>query len=791
MMSDFPDHFLGLTPEQRDLVEDRIHAFERAWEIGDRPAIADYLPAEPPVREPLVVELVKIELERRAKRGEAVGIEAYRQQFPEIAVLQLLDGSSLGGASYPTDLASSVGVRPGSVIGPYKLLQQIGEGGFGVVYMAEQERPVRRMVALKVIKPGMDTSEVIARFESERQALALMDHPNIAKVLDAGTTSSDRPFFVMELVKGVPITDYCDKSRLSPAERLKLFVDVCHAIQHAHHKGIIHRDIKPSNVMVTLHDGIAIVKVIDFGVAKATAQRLTEKTLFTAYGQMVGTPAYMSPEQAEMGGLDIDTRSDVYSLGVLLYELMTGTTPLEAERLRRAAYAEIQRLIREEEPPRPSTRLSSLGDTATVVASNRGIDIRRLQKTLSRDLDWVVMKALDKDRNRRYDTPASFADDIERYLRDEAVVARPPSAAYRLKKMAQRNRVAVVAGACVAIALLLGTAAATAFAFKANREAARAESKATKAFQLLQGLTESLKIFANPALANSAEFRAARSDAVQIGVEAYRSSMALEGKTADEEDASTWLHIGLLNTIDARHDEARKAYENAVRVALRDAQSADEVFAWDTVGQTYTHLGMELWQQGNRGSETTKSFSEARGAFDKALGDRSKGVVANKVICQHVAWFHGFCPDESFRNSALGLECAKRLAEQSTPSDEETNIRGGIRPKFTLAFCRYRLASQPGRKANPSPQETEAIKREFQSVKELLENVTRQSAKAKQVTDRDPYWWFLMSMIEAQLGDRKTARSLYEKAERCWKNERYGDFELHFLDAEATALLNR
>src|SRR5499425_199547 len=284
----------------------------------------------------------------------------------------------------------------GARIGPYKLLQQIGEGGFGVVYMAEQTEPVRRKVAVKIIKPGMDTKEVIARFESERQALALMDHPNIAKVLDAGATERGLPYFVMELVKGVPITEYCDNNNLSPQGRLGLFVTVCRAVQHAHQKGIIHRDLKPSNVMVTLHDGIPVPKVIDFGVAKATSQHLTEKTLFTAYGQMIGTPAYMSPEQAEMSGLDIDTRSDVYSLGVLLYELLTGTTPLEDRLLREAGYAELPRLIREEEPPRPSDRLSALGDSATVLAGHRGLDVKRLVQLLADDLDWVVMKALEK-----------------------------------------------------------------------------------------------------------------------------------------------------------------------------------------------------------------------------------------------------------------------------------------------------------------------------------------------------------------------------------------------------------
>jgi serine/threonine protein kinase len=369
--------------------------------------------------------------------------------------------------------ATIIGDKPpeqvGSVIGAYKLLQQIGEGGFGVVYMAEQEKPVRRTVALKIIKPGMDTAQVIARFESERQALALMDHPSIARVLDAGATSSGHPYFVMELVRGVPITEYCDKNHLTPAARLKLFVDVCHAIQHAHHKGIIHRDIKPSNVMVTLHDKIPVVKVIDFGVAKATLQKLTERTLFTAYGQMLGTPAYMSPEQAEMSGLDIDTRSDVYSLGVLLYELLTGTTPLEDRRLREAGYAEMQRLIREEEPPRPSTRLSSLGDSATVAAGNRGLDVRRLVQVLGGDLDWLVMKSLEKERDRRYETPGSFAEDIERYLRHEAIFARPPSTAYRLRKFVQRYRGAVLTAATVVVALFAGTAAATWQALRATR----------------------------------------------------------------------------------------------------------------------------------------------------------------------------------------------------------------------------------------------------------------------------------------------------------------------------------
>lgn len=358
----------------------------------------------------------------------------------------------------------TAGEAPGTIIGEYKLLEQIGEGGFGIVFMAEQTRPVRRLVALKLLKPGMDTKQVVARFEAERQALALMDHPHIAHVFDGGETPAGRPYFVMELVRGVPITDFSDQNQLPVADRLRLFVNVCLAVQHAHQKGVIHRDLKPTNVLVTLHDTAAVPKVIDFGVAKALGQRLTDKTLFTSFAQMVGTPMYMSPEQAQMSGLDVDTRTDVYALGVLLYELLTGTTPFDKDRLGTAAYDEMRRIIREEEPPKPSTRLSTLAAAAAAtVSAGRNSDPRRLSQLIRGELDWIVMKSLEKDRKRRYESAGSLAGDVERYLRDEAVHACPPTAAYRFRKFARRNKRALTTAALAGLMSLtaLGVTAAS------------------------------------------------------------------------------------------------------------------------------------------------------------------------------------------------------------------------------------------------------------------------------------------------------------------------------------------
>jgi WD40 repeat protein/serine/threonine protein kinase len=391
------------------------------------------------------------------------------------APLPGITASAPSSGSSPTARAEPEPV--GATVGPYKLLERIGDGGMGVVYMADQLRPVRRRVALKIIKPGMDSRQVIARFEAERQALAMMDHPGIARVLDAGTTDAGRPYFAMELVKGVPITDYCDANNLTPRERLGLFVQVCQAVQHAHTKGVIHRDLKPTNILVTLHDGVPVPKVIDFGIAKATggaSHQLTEKTLFTHFAQMIGTPLYMSPEQAELSGLDVDTRSDVYSLGVLLYELLTSTTPFDKKRLGEAALDEVRRIIREEEPPRPSTRVGTLlGETLTAVSAKRKTDPGRLGRSMRGELDWIVMKALEKDRTRRYATADGLAADVQRYLNDEAVQACPPSAAYRFRKFARRNKRALASAAVLALAAVVGVttlAVSTVMVSRANKD---------------------------------------------------------------------------------------------------------------------------------------------------------------------------------------------------------------------------------------------------------------------------------------------------------------------------------
>ncbi|WP_165250377.1 serine/threonine-protein kinase [Paludisphaera soli] len=509
------------------------------------------------------------------------GDQALRRQ-----VESLLDAHTRAGgflespAATPTITrdASPTDDGPGGVIGPYRLLEEIGEGGMGVVYMAEQTRPVRRRVALKVIKPGMDSKQVVARFEAERQALALMDHPNIAKVHDGGATGSGRPYFVMELVRGLPITDYCDREGLTVPERLELFVLVCRAVQHAHQKGVIHRDLKPSNVLVTVVDGVPTPKVIDFGVAKATGASLTDRSLFTGFHQLIGTPLYMSPEQADLSSADVDTRSDIYALGVLLYELLTGSTPFDRETFAKTAFDEMRRMIREDEPPTPSTRLGSLGERLSTVSSRRGSDPRRLNRAVRGELDWIAMKALEKDRRRRYETANDFAADVMRYLTDRPVEACPPSARYRLTKYARRNRTALATGAVVAVALATGSAVSAWQAVKATRAERRAEARFEQARRVVDdmytqvaerwlgqngGLAPIQREFLEKALAFYEPFAEERHDDPDVQFEAVRA----RGRVG--------VMRRLLGKLDQSEDLIRRSVDDLDDLANRFPDRAD------------------------------------------------------------------------------------------------------------------------------------------------------------------------------------------------------------------------
>ena len=538
------------------------------------------------------------------------GNRALRQQVAGLLKAHAAEGSLLDGCSggiEGTALFESTPEEYGTVIGPFKLMEQIGEGGMGVVYVAEQTAPVRRKVALKVIRPGMDSRQVIARFEAERQALAMMDHPNIAKIFDGGVTQSGRPYFVMELVRGLPITEYCDGDRLSIRERLELFVLVCRAVQHAHQKGIIHRDLKPSNILVTLHDGVPVPKVIDFGVAKATGQSLTEKTVYTAFTQLVGTPLYMSPEQVELSGLDIDTRSDIYSLGVLLYELLTGTTPFDSEALKKAAFDEMRRMIREDEPPTPSMRLSTLGATLTTTSMKRSSDPRQLNRSVRGELDWIAMKALEKDRTRRYETANDFATDVLRYLTDQPVEACPPSTRYRLKKFARRNRAAIATAMVVAAALVIGMA----FSAWQGQLARRAEAD-TQAFS--DFLVDDILAVARP-------------EGVQgglgVGVTVARALEAAEAKlagrfagrplaeaTARDAIGKTWRNL-------AKYDQAERHLRRAVELREQELGPDDPATL-----ESRNSLGVLLSQTGRSGEaialhkETLEKFKAKLGSDD-------------------------------------------------------------------------------------------------------------------------------------------------------------------------------
>jgi serine/threonine protein kinase/tetratricopeptide (TPR) repeat protein len=648
------DRGCGSDAELRRRVEALLRAHDEPDSRLDRPVVA---PPGPPESEP----------------GEAVGSVGWPGQ---VTATTDPTGPAVEAGHDPTRTHGPAwrppAERPGARIGPYKLLQPIGQGGMGTVYMAEQEVPVRRKVALKVIKAGMDSAQVVARFEAERQALALMDHPNIARVLDAGATDAGRPYFVMELVKGIAITRYCDEARLSTRDRLALFIPVCQAIQHAHQKGIIHRDVKPSNVLVTLIDGRPVPKVIDFGVAKATDQRLTERTLFTQFGALVGTPEYMSPEQAEISGLDVDTRSDVYSLGVLLYELLTGTTPLDREALRRAAFAEVLRRIKEEEPLKPSTRLSASGDRLSSIAAVRGTEPARLARALRGDLDWVVMKSLEKDRARRYETANGLARDVRRYLDGDPVEAGPPSASYRLRKSARKHRAGLAVAAAFALLLVVAAGVSTWEAFRATRAEATARAEAGRATRA------------------EATARAEAEQATAIS-KFLTDDLLLQATPANHPVSE---RVTLRDVLDRAADRVGERFRTRplVEAALRS-----------TIGETYGALG--AWEQGR------EQLAAAQALYERELGpdDPKAARLLARLgrACRHLHHYRE--AEEHFRRAAerlrrvLGaeypytLDDLNALAELAVATPQVKMEEAEARAEEVLAVARRAMGAEARR----------------------------------------------------------------------------------------------
>jgi eukaryotic-like serine/threonine-protein kinase len=544
---------------------------------------------DPEARQALLEQTCNSNPALRTRIERLLAIQAPAEEFFTVRELET-DGLKLPGNTTAVAPAADAAPEdesaflegPNARIGRYRLLQRLGEGGCGVVYMAEQEEPVRRRVALKIIRLGMDTENVIARFGAERQALALMDHPNIAHVLDAGATETGRPYFVMELVRGVKITEYCNEHHLDTRQRLDLFIQVCHAIQHAHQKGVIHRDIKPSNILVTLHDGVAVPKVIDFGIAKATEGRLADNTVFTAYGQFIGTPAYMSPEQAELNSLDVDTRSDIYSLGVLLYELLTDRTPFDSKKLMQSGLEEMRRTLREKEPQRPSNLVTTLQmEELTATALRRHVEPLKLISLLKGDLDWIVMKTLEKDRSRRYETANGLAMDIQRYLNNEPIVARPPSKVYRLQKLVRRNKVVFASAAAVTAALVIGLGTSTWLFFK-ERESRQAAERGRANETLLRQQAETRATIAQAAVLVG-QNRFEEADRLVAGISFPET--VLEGE-------AVLRPLGEWAAVQGRWQRAAEYFTILVRV--------DQMETWDVATLDNTRCAVALVETGDR-----------------------------------------------------------------------------------------------------------------------------------------------------------------------------------------------
>jgi serine/threonine protein kinase/lipopolysaccharide biosynthesis regulator YciM len=624
------------------------------------------------------IEIASPEERAQYVQNAAGGDEALLKQLHELVGAYFRAGSFLESppVTIASDAMSAMQEAPGTSIGRYKLLEQIGEGGFGIVFMAQQEQPVHRRVALKIIKAGMDTRQVVARFEAERQALAMMDHPNIAKVLDAGATTAGRPYFVMELIKGIPITKYCDEHRLTPRQRLELFIPVCQAVQHAHQKGIIHRDLKPSNVLVADYDDKPVVKIIDFGVARAVGQHLTEKTMFTQFGQIVGTIEYMSPEQAKLNQLDIDTRTDIYSLGVLLYELLSGETPFDKQRLREAAFDEMLRIVREEEPPRPSTRLNT-SESLPSIAANRHLEPKKLTTMVRGDLDWIVMKCLDKDRNRRYETANNLGQDLQRYLTNEPVQACPPSTAYKMRKFVQRYRAAIATAAAILCILMLGVVVSTWQAIRATR----AEEQAIQ---------------------DRDDKEQARREAVASAEQAQKAAeaqrMAKEAESQQRQQAEQ-VSKYLISAFSSP-DPGREGRSITVAEVLdRDARALQDAFndapltkaaLMDAIGRSYCGLGLHR--------ESIALLEQSLDIRQDRLGAEHDDTLATMTNLAESYWA------ESRVDDGIGLlEKELDIATRRFGPDDERTLQTTV---FLAAF--YRLA---GRISEALPMMEDAVRR--------------------------------------------------------------------------------
>ncbi len=620
------------------------------------------------------------------------------------------------------------GEGPGTVIDKYKLLETLGEGGFGVVYMAEQRTPMKRRVALKIIKIGMDTRDVVARFEAERQALALMDHPNIAKVFDAGTTATGRPYFVMELVRGVKITDYCDEKSLPTRERLNLFAQVCQAVQHAHQKGIIHRDLKPSNILIAVNDGVAVPKIIDFGIAKATQMELTEKTVFTRFHHFIGTPAYISPEQAEITNVDIDTRSDIYSLGVLLYELLTGKTPFDSKELLESGLDEMRRTIREKEPLRPSNRVSTLGaEELTTAAKRRGLEPPRLIGQLRGDLDWIVMKCLEKDRARRYETANGLARDIQRHLTNEPVLARPPSRLYEFQKTVRRHKVGFAAAAAVFASLVLGLGVATWMFVRERQERAQEHAARMEA--------DATRLEAETARAKSAASENLRLATILYDLRKYAEAERLLDQVPpalvqpDARHVYQRRHLGWWHALNEEWTIAAANFTDAIR--------ADEPTNWDAVTLDYLSYGALVVKQGD-----TAAYDKFRqSAIARYL------ETTNPVVAERISRMGLLLPADTQVMHAMDS-----LYEVIERGQDASNLH----PDFKAWGC-IALATVDYRRTNYQKAIAWCAK----------------GLKAPRKPERDAFAHALLALAHRALGHEAAARSELAESRQCMEEEDY------------------